>query len=291
MLYNPPYGISDPEAGYVNGDPSIGRAGSIPPAASIEFPQREIVNLISDAGIVPDNGDLHQLAKGVQCGRLIYGDDTGAANQVSISVNPPVTALQRGMQFITIFAADNTGPAVASVSGLPFVQIVHPTDRSPLNALELRKGSIGCLAFDGTYFQLAWAATGAAGTAGAPVFLTQPLDYYVNAATGSDNNDGTLAVLTAGTVHGPFATPQKAMDTIANFNLNGFSVTIHVADGGYPYLRLGAMAGSGWVYWMGNPTTPGNCLINSTNGYSAVIAQNVGSAHVINGFAVQSSGT
>ena len=41
MKYNQPYGITDPEAPYINGDPSIGRQGSIIPAAAVEFPQRE----------------------------------------------------------------------------------------------------------------------------------------------------------------------------------------------------------------------------------------------------------
>ena len=48
MQYNPPYGVSDPNAPYINGNPSTGTMGSIPPAASIEYPQREIVNFISD---------------------------------------------------------------------------------------------------------------------------------------------------------------------------------------------------------------------------------------------------
>ena len=53
MQYNAPYGVSDPNAPYINGNPSTGTMGSIPPAASIEYPQRELVNLISDAGITP----------------------------------------------------------------------------------------------------------------------------------------------------------------------------------------------------------------------------------------------
>ena len=62
MQYNQPYGVSDPNAPYINGNPSTGTMGSIPPAASIEYPQREIVNLITDAEMTPTNSDLHQLA-------------------------------------------------------------------------------------------------------------------------------------------------------------------------------------------------------------------------------------
>jgi hypothetical protein len=46
LLYNAPFGNSDNDASYVNGNPSTGTMGSIPPAASIEHPQREIVKVI-----------------------------------------------------------------------------------------------------------------------------------------------------------------------------------------------------------------------------------------------------
>jgi hypothetical protein len=291
MLYNQPYGVSDTNAAYINGNPSTGQMGSIPPAASIEYPQREIVNLITDAGLNPTNGDLHQLAKGVQSGQLIYGDDTGAANQVSIAVHPPVTTLIKGMQFITIFAHDNTGPASASVSGLGFIEIVHPIDRTSLNPLELRAGSIGCLAYDGTKFQLAWSnVVGSTGGQGQPIYLTQPLDYYVNWSTGVDTNDGTAATTTAGTVKGPFKTPQKAMDTIQNFNLNGFNITVHVADSGnYPGINLKRLSGSGNVIWQGNQTSPGNVVLTG-NGFSAIRASQVGNYHIFNGFGLATTG-
>lgn len=284
MKYQPPYGVSDPNAPYQNGNPTTGTMGSIPPAASIEYPQREIVNLIADAHLTPADTDLHQLARGVQSGQLIYADDTGAVNQISLAVSPPVTALIKGMAFITVFANDNTGPTLASVSGLPFVEIVHPADLSSLHPLDIRKSAIGCLAFDGTHFQLAWSQA----PAGSVIYLTQNLDYYVGGAGASDNNDGTTATVSG--THGPFATLQKAMNTIANFNLNGHNINVHVADGTYPALRLSRMAGSGTVFWIGDAAIPANCVING-NGVSAVLAQNCGAAHNFNGFAVQASGT
>ncbi|WLT09657.1 DUF2793 domain-containing protein [Bartonella apihabitans] len=66
MKYNAPFGAANPDAPYINGNPSIGLAGSIPPAESIEFPQREIVKAITDAGMVPDNSDLGQLSKAIR---------------------------------------------------------------------------------------------------------------------------------------------------------------------------------------------------------------------------------
>lgn len=49
MRYNAPYGQVDLEAVYVNGNPATGTEGSIPPALSIELPQREIVAVIKYA--------------------------------------------------------------------------------------------------------------------------------------------------------------------------------------------------------------------------------------------------
>lgn len=77
MQYNQPYGISDPEAIYVNGNPSTGTMGSIPPASSVEYDQREIVAVIKyafDRGLIdfngipcasPSNSDLTQLLKAI----------------------------------------------------------------------------------------------------------------------------------------------------------------------------------------------------------------------------------
>jgi hypothetical protein len=92
MLYNQPYGVSDPNAAYINGNPSTGTMGSIPPAASIEFDQREIVAVISYANAhaltdyngapcaVPSNADLTQLAK------AIFGIAHGGASKALTGV-------------------------------------------------------------------------------------------------------------------------------------------------------------------------------------------------------------
>lgn len=77
MKYNQPFGISDPNAPYINGNPSTGTMGSIPPAWSIEHDQREIVAVIqyaADRGLIdfnnqtclpPASTDLTQLLKAI----------------------------------------------------------------------------------------------------------------------------------------------------------------------------------------------------------------------------------
>ena len=63
MRYQPPYGVSDRTRPYINGDPSHGRQGSIPPAAAFEQPQRELVGLIAKSGFTPSDTNLLQLAR------------------------------------------------------------------------------------------------------------------------------------------------------------------------------------------------------------------------------------
>ena len=78
MKYEQPYGVSDPNAPYINGNPSTGTMGSIPPAASIENPQREVVEVINRANsrgykdftdtlcAPATDADLQQLRKAIE---------------------------------------------------------------------------------------------------------------------------------------------------------------------------------------------------------------------------------
>jgi hypothetical protein len=79
MQYNQPLDQPTlPNAPYIDGNPNAGIQGSIVPAASIEFDQREVVEVISRANIrgykdfsdtpcaVPANSDLMQLRKAIE---------------------------------------------------------------------------------------------------------------------------------------------------------------------------------------------------------------------------------
>jgi hypothetical protein len=70
-IYWPPFNNPDPDAPYVNGDPVAGIEGSIPPAGAIESPQREILEVIRQAGLDPDPNDFTQLWQALQ--QLIAG--------------------------------------------------------------------------------------------------------------------------------------------------------------------------------------------------------------------------
>src|SRR6266566_418273 len=99
MKYQAPFGITDPNAVYVNGNPQTGILGSIPPAGAFEFPMREIVNLITASGLSPNDADLQQLLKAVRSQRVNYSQDTGSVNNYSIAFSPPVDSYTPGIPF------------------------------------------------------------------------------------------------------------------------------------------------------------------------------------------------
>lgn len=65
MKYIKPMNETNEDAGYVNADVSIGRRGSTVPAAAVEAPQRELVHLITSAGLTPDDTDRTQVKQAI----------------------------------------------------------------------------------------------------------------------------------------------------------------------------------------------------------------------------------
>ena len=281
MKYNQPYGVSDINAPYINGNPSTGTMGSIPPAASIEFPQREIVNLIANVNIAtPDNGDLVQLAKAIQSSRLNFSADYGTANAYVARLLPAPDDYFTGMVCRLKVGATNAGDSTLALYPLAPKHVVRP-DGTNLQQYDLILNSIATFIYDG----LQWVLSGIASAAsGGPIYLAAPVDYYVNGNTGNDAFDGSQAAV--GTApKGPFKTLQRASNAVSKFNLNGFSVTVHVADAtNYGMCILPAAAGQGTILWQGNKATPSNCLINcgAAGNEACFIAQGVN--NVLSGF-------
>lgn len=281
MKYNQPYGVADENAPYINGNPSTGTMGSIPPAASIEYPQREIVNVIEAASLVPDNADLEQLAKAIQSQRLWSVDDAGTANQYNVTLDPHPSAYFRYMLVVAYTTAPNTGPSNLNVNAMGAKPVVR-ADGSDLVPGDIGANTLNAFMYDGAKFRIVWGAK----SAGATGWLTQNLTFYVNYATGSDANDGAAAVLASG--HGPFKTLQKASDVIGTFNLNGYAVTVNVADSpNYSSVRLPASAGNGSINWIGNAANPSACVITGVN---TIAVQVAGVNNTMNGFKVQTTG-
>jgi hypothetical protein len=157
MKYVPPYGTTSPNpdsVAYINGDPSIGRQGSIPPAAVFENPQREIVNLINDSTQTPIDEDLHQTTRAVRDGKLNFCVDSGPLNQLQIVMpGPPIQAYTAGLTVRILVAHTNTGPVRITIGTLNPTALKRP-DGSELAANDILAGQIATCVSDGTYFQL-----------------------------------------------------------------------------------------------------------------------------------------
>lgn len=65
MKYNKPSNATDANAPYVDTDPQKGIKGSTVPAAAIEAPQRELVNLIIKGKQTPSADDMEQVYKAI----------------------------------------------------------------------------------------------------------------------------------------------------------------------------------------------------------------------------------
>jgi hypothetical protein len=291
MLYNQPYGkpaeVTWGDTPYINGNPATGSPGSIPPAASIEYPQREIVNLIRASPLTPSNSDLMQLARALQSGAIWFGVDQGTANAYQVTLNPPPLALYPGMCVLVKIAHDNTGPSVLNVNALGSHPIQHH-DHTDIAGSELLTNALELFCYDGIgTWELAWSQRSQGG--GGPIYLSTNKDYYIDNASGNDSYDGLSATYTTG-IHGPFKTLQKAADQIPLYNLNGYSVTMHVAGATYAPFTARRINGVGNVFWIGNPGTPGNVWIQATN-KSAIGLSDIGGTYYFDGFRVSCTGS
>jgi hypothetical protein len=295
MKYNPPYGVSDPNAGYVNGDPSVGRAGSIPPAESIEYPQREIVSVIADVGLSsPNNNDLAQMSAATRFMRPQLVGDVGTANHIKITLAPTTPVWQVPLTFFVVIGANNTNTSQTvdvEITGITTKRPLVKRTGQPVAIGDLIAGSIYLMTYDGALVRSVgilnseFTLPPASGLV-VDVFAGNR-DYYINPASGNDANDGK----TAGTA---WHTLQYAYNWVqSRVDLAGYTVTFHCADGTYPagvscvgFMR--GQTGGGAVIFQGNNSAPQNCLVSIPSG--VCFACYSGAKITINGFMVQVTG-
>jgi hypothetical protein len=231
MKYNQPYGVSDPNGPYINGNPSTGTMGSIPPAASIEYPQREIVNMIADAAVVPDNADLHQLGRSVQSGNLIHAFDSGPVNTVIINTTPPLAAYYDGLAVWVTVNITNTGPATVNIQNQGAKNIVR-RGGAALAAGDMPGGYKSLLVYSRAHSNFELYGTGFGGAPGFLPILSANTVLYVDTAIGDDAlYDGSTATVSA--PHGPFKTVMRAMNETFKYGPSVYTMTINVAAGNY----------------------------------------------------------
>lgn len=272
MKYNQPFGITDANAPYINGNPDTGTMGSIPPAESIEFPQREIANLITDVNaLTPTNADLHQLGKTLQSGKINYGIDVGVVNAMIVPLSPVPDAYYGGMT--VRFKAKFAPTAATTMDAGRGARSVVKSGGAVLKGSEWAIGDIITVVFEDVSQQWQLPPSPIAMLYGART-------YYVNSAAGLDTNDG----LTAGTA---FKTLQRAQDVTRLFNLNGYTITVYVADGSYGPLSCQEINGSGEIIYQGNESSPAAVVIANSNGPAVACS---GRGYTFKGFKVTSTG-
>jgi hypothetical protein len=262
VRYHQPFGVSDPDAGYINGNTATGVRGSIPPAAAIEYPQREIVAAISGCGLTPSDTNT-QLFWALQLADVMNvlkkGTNGGTPTQWSMScpalpiMPPPVGTT---LWFKPGVPSQNGG-TVFSVNGSAFAPVVC-CDLSPLAVGDIVASAWLLLFYDGTNWQV---IAGSTRQFGALPLLQANANWYVNGSTGNDTTFDGSAPTPGGGKIGPFKTLQRAADEVIKYNMNGYYQYINVTDGTYGSVICHPTNGSGRVFWQGNFSNPGNVSV------------------------------
>jgi hypothetical protein len=187
MKYNAPYGSVDPNASYVDRDTPAAISGSKVPAAAIETVQRELVALISAAGLTPDNADLTQITKAIQSGKLNYAAATGTSTALIVTLPQVPAAYVAGMVIEVKTASACGGACTINVNGLGTKSIVD-ANGGALVTNSFQSGNMLALIYDGTNFRMV-------GGYSAAVLSPFSITYAVSQVLGNN----TLAVSNLGT--------------------------------------------------------------------------------------------
>lgn len=179
MKYQKPYGSVDPDAPYVDYSAGV-NSGSKIPAGFPNWTQREIVDVISKAGLAPD--DVLQLASAIQSQKLNYVVAAGSANTITGAFSPSLATAdyRAGLVLNLLVAANNTG--AATFNGKAIVN----NNGGAFIGNELVAGNIASMIYDGTRFRLVGTSKGRIlntqvfKTAGVFVYTPTPGTQYVD---------------------------------------------------------------------------------------------------------------
>lgn len=213
MLYNPPSGATDPNAPYVGKNTAGGIQGSRVPKNAIEHPQREIVNAIVKAGLVPSATDLFQLSKAIQRGKGNFAQATGSGNAWTAALDPTPPGLGDGLVVNLICPAENTGPVTLTLNGFAAAPILR-RDGQPLLEKDTRPGMLLPVMRLGSAFLCIGAVLSD--------FVRPNALFYVR-NDGSDSNNGL-----APTAAGAFATIAGAITAISKLFMAGTTPIIQL---------------------------------------------------------------
>jgi phage-related tail fiber protein len=245
MKYWQPFGISDPNAPYINGDPTIGRAGSIPPAGAFEQPQRELVNLISYSNINPSDAAVDQVMHAVRSQYINYAvaDPSTNENTLTVNFNPAIgSTAVNGMPLRVKAAKTNTGPCQLVVDGV--ASPLRRADTAELEANDLRASTIFECIWNDTF----WAMTNYHGLGG----LGSTVNNYVTKIP--------YTVDTSTTVNAILAAYTPAITTLAP----GDAVEVKLKNtvSGPTTIKVNALAPIAVVRGDGSALKPNDAMIN-----------------------------
>lgn len=279
MRYNQPFDKSDPTAPYVDGNPSAGVEGSIPRAAAIEYPQREIVQAIVDSGQTPDNGDLTQLSKAIRSmgGTSHIGDDTSASvNTVIATVAPAITNYVKGHQYNIKIANTPTGAAQANFNGVG-LRTISRQDGSAVQAGDILAGQEAVFIDTGSKLQLM-----GLGRSEVARIIANPTIYIRK--DGNDANDGS-----ANDPAHAFLTIDNAVSYISSrYAGTGQSITYTLGNAGtYPIVN--PIRGPAVI--LGDPANQANYIISGVGAVAGTAVVLVNSSVTFNGVTINNTGT
>ncbi|NTI92292.1 hypothetical protein G6L78_01470 [Agrobacterium rhizogenes] len=154
MKYQSPYGSEDPDASYVDRNTATATKGSAVPAKAIEQPQRELVALILAAGLTPGDGDLSQVARAIQTGKINFAVAGGTANALTATLAPAPTELTIGMRiFLKIPFVNTSATPTLNVNGLGAATIIG-NDGSTLPDRAYVTDMVAEFEWDGAHWRL-----------------------------------------------------------------------------------------------------------------------------------------
>jgi hypothetical protein len=212
-------------------------------------------------------------------GTNIYGGDSdaistlsslvaigdGTADAITATFSPAARLWPTGVPFFARAASANatTTPTFTANSGTLTAKTIVKGANVPL--------AVGDIAGAGHWLVLQYDVTldkvvllnPASGLTGTRERLTGARTLYV-ATTGSDSNNGL-------TVGAPFLTIQKAWTVIRDsYDLNGFAITVQLADGTYTAGlnaagHITGAASESAVTFKGNAATPANVIVSTTS--------------------------
>ncbi|MGD9766591.1 MAG: hypothetical protein AB7U62_03025 [Pseudolabrys sp.] len=292
MRYHQPFDKpSDPNASYVNANPATGTRGSILDIVTIEQLQREVLKVITEAGLTPNDNDLTQLWQAIvaACGTIANetivnalinnnidvaipaGTAGGTANALTVTLAPAPVALYDKLLFIVKFGpAANTAAATIDPNGLGVTPIKR-VGGATLQPGDLPANGFGIFIYDLPTTTAVLVANG--GIGGTPTqSLSGARRNYKAIATGLNSN----IVITADELIVKSAA--HAYQT-----LRGINLTINAAAVGANGLDTGVLQPNTWyathVAWNGAascgllslsataPTLPGGYTHSTRTGW------------------------